>query len=333
MESGLSDLNRLESMVLRDNSKASFVSKANISQAWNEVVRQESNFSNYEPDKVYLENINNQPSQKVFQKRKVAAQYVPYGVFAKQSGGFSKASSKFYVRGDLMFYSKYDKRLIAELTKAEKASKKSLSLPKGQKVIVLGEDKGQVLACPLNNDVIYKNSIPIEVISLGKLSKLVVTKLRKLYFNFFCQIFLIFNVFAYFCLTVRFTLDPKHLRPSFADYPCAKRYYEIEGWYNFAENDLLATEETTTVQVDISMMKSDKVTPVGIAIATKDFNLKNQEKEPKTNGDLNFLAFVKDDLVIMTQKCNKSGWFEGYRARDNSCIAGISHIDFIKIIF
>lgn len=85
--------------------------------------------------------------------------------------------------------------------------------------------------------------------------------------------------------------------------------------------------------MDIPMQKSDKVIPLGIAIATKDFNSKNQDKDPKTNGDINFLAFVKDDLIIITQKSNKSGWFEGYRARDNSCIAGISHCDFTKIIF
>lgn len=115
-----------------------------------------------------MENLKNQPDQKVFQKRKVAAQYVPYGVFTKQAGGLSKASTKFYVRGDLMFYSKYDKRLTAEITKQDKHIKTDACLSKGKKVIVLGEDKGRTLVCPLGNDVIYKNSIPIDVVSLGK---------------------------------------------------------------------------------------------------------------------------------------------------------------------
>ena len=67
-----------------------------------------------------------------------------------------------------MFYSKCDKRLTAEITKQDKHIKTDAYLSKGKKVIVLGEENGRTLVCPLGNDVIYKNSIPIDVVSLGK---------------------------------------------------------------------------------------------------------------------------------------------------------------------
>mmetsp|Transcript_32058 Transcript_32058/g.28423 ORF Transcript_32058/g.28423 Transcript_32058/m.28423 type:complete len:96 (+) Transcript_32058:756-1043(+) len=94
---------------------------------------------------MYLDNIDNQPNDKALLKRKSATQYTPYGVFLKQGGGLGKSTQKKFVRSDLMFYSKYDQRLVGEIRFVNKKHKKNVYLQKGMKVIILGEDKGKLL--------------------------------------------------------------------------------------------------------------------------------------------------------------------------------------------
>jgi hypothetical protein len=153
--------------------------------------------------------------------------------------------------------------------------------------------------------VIDKSSIPVECKLLGKIT----------------------------CVTVIINIiDVKSLRPCFEVYPKAIRFYEITDWWNFGEANFFVSFGNTQGVKDIKQIACEKVDPIGIGIAVMDFNSKNQDREPKTNGDINYLAFIKDDLIIITVKSNKYGWFEGYRARDNSRTASISHIDFINII-
>lgn len=75
------------------------------------------------------------------------------------------------------------------------------------------------------------------------------------------------------------------------------------------------------------------VVPISIAVATHDFNAKDQDSEAAQSGEFNFMSFIKDDLILITSRPNEAGWFEGYQARDQSCKLGISHTDFIKIMF
>lgn len=115
-----------------------------------------------------LDNMDTQPDDKVARKRKTAAQYTPYGVFSKQAGGFGKTIPKFYVRPDLMFYSKYDKRLLAEVIKEDKKSKKNKLLRKSKKVLILAEEGDQATVCPISINVVEKRTTPEEVFSIGK---------------------------------------------------------------------------------------------------------------------------------------------------------------------
>ena len=98
-------------------------------------------------------------------KRKIAAQYTPYGIFTKESGGLGKSIQKSFVRADLMLNSKYDKRLMAEILENIKENK---YFKKGTKVIVLGEEKGKIWVCPFTDDILNKRNINIEVCRVGK---------------------------------------------------------------------------------------------------------------------------------------------------------------------
>lgn len=177
IESNNSEFERIASMILRDNSrnheKKNYLMKDSLKSKDPQpsVIDTKSTFE--EPELMHLRNLKNQPDEKVFNKRKAAAQYIPYGVYAKQSGGLGKTEQKFFVRPDLMFYSKYDKRLVAEIVKNDQASKKDADLAKGKQVIILSQLKGKILVCPINSSVMYKSSVPTEVKSVGKLLHLI----------------------------------------------------------------------------------------------------------------------------------------------------------------
>lgn len=85
IESNNSEFERMASMILRDNSgnhdKRSNLSKeeSKSKDPQSRVIETKSTFE--DPELMYLRNMENQPDEKVFNKRKVAAQYVPYGVY------------------------------------------------------------------------------------------------------------------------------------------------------------------------------------------------------------------------------------------------------------
>ena len=87
-----SELERLASLILNENStskdKMEFSRKLSNSKLMDALSRQASSQNKLnEAEKIYLEYFDNQPDEKIFKKRKIAAQYTPYGIFAKESGG------------------------------------------------------------------------------------------------------------------------------------------------------------------------------------------------------------------------------------------------------
>lgn len=135
-------------------------------------------------------------------------------------------------------------------------------------------------------------------------------------------------------------INQDSLKPQFMYYPKGKRNYELIDWEDFgcnirkkntkfAENSKPNIKKDNDVQWDCRSL-----TPIGLAIATKDFNSKNQDTEKGIQNQYDeYLSFVTEDIIIITLSKNKNGWFEGYRARDNSCKLGLSHIDFVKVLF
>lgn len=97
-----------------------------------------------------------------------------------------------------------------------------------------------------------------------------------------------------------------------------KRTFEIKNWleYGGTKTDLLVPGQS--FQNGDSLEQSKQIKPIGIALAVKDFNAKDQDSEIKCDTEVQFLSFMKDDLIILTTLPNRWGWFEGYRARDNS---------------
>lgn len=165
-----SEFEHLASLILRENSimKEKVNISHNISNSIidEELIQPSFKKESNKAELIYTENINNQPNEKIFKKRKVAAQYMPYGVFTKQSGGLGRSTSKYYVRTDLMFNSKYDERLVAEILKDHKLSSKK---PKTNKVIILGEKNNKICMCFLTNDILNKRNTLLEVFEIGNI--------------------------------------------------------------------------------------------------------------------------------------------------------------------
>ena len=120
-----SEYERLASMILNENSKAKDKKdnsrNGSNSKIVEKVLKKVSSQQKLEETEIMLlENNDNQPTEIILERRKAAAQYTPYGIFEKQLGGLRKTSKKIFVRADLMFYSKYDQRLVAEVVTGNK---------------------------------------------------------------------------------------------------------------------------------------------------------------------------------------------------------------------
>ncbi len=66
-------------------------------------------------------------------------------------------------------------------------------------------------------------------------------------------------------------------------------------------------------------------------IAIKDFN-KDSKESSVTMEFIRILSYEAGDIIFMTKKPNRSGWFEGYRSNDPNRMCGISHVGSIKKI-
>lgn len=157
-ESNNSDMERLASMILRENSQNTKKSMFNS--------KSEKNTVEEGPYKVYKNNMDNQPNERMLKARKAAAQYCPYGVFSQQNGGLGTKSPKYYIRSNLLFYNKYDKRLVAEVL--SEGISKNKHFKRGCTVIIVGEISSKILICPITSDVENKNSASIELTAIGK---------------------------------------------------------------------------------------------------------------------------------------------------------------------
>lgn len=102
-------------------------------------------------------------------------------------------------------------------------------------------------------------------------------------------------------------------------------------WWD-VDTDSTEVNQKSRYTQQVCLEPSKELKAVGIAIGTKDFNSKNQDSEVSKNGDINYLSYIKEDLIIVTIMPSKNGWLEGYRARDKACNTGLCHIDFLKII-
>ncbi len=67
-----------------------------------------------------------------------------------------------------MFYSKYDKRLLAEVINETKLTKKNKLLKKGKQVLILMEDNCFLTVCPISKNVTNKACTPEQVFNLRK---------------------------------------------------------------------------------------------------------------------------------------------------------------------
>ena len=81
-------------------------------------------------------------------------------------------------------------------------------------------------------------------------------------------------------------------------------------------------------------------------MAKYDFNPHGNEDPLETNifeddmqslmdsdsSEIAFLSLNKGDMVIITLMPNNSGWFEGYKASDETCSLGIWHLYFIHLV-
>ena len=92
-----------------------------------------------------------------------------------------------------MYNSKYDKRLTAIIKNKPISKGYSQLTDIGDTVIIVGMNGSNVLACPVVDDIINKNMIPIEL--------------------------------------AVFTI--KSLKPLFDDYPYGKRWYKITSWEDY----------------------------------------------------------------------------------------------------
>jgi hypothetical protein len=81
-----SEFDRLESFILRDDSKNYDVDEHPKDRDLTPIIL-EPRSTCEEPEVMYLKNMENQPDASVFNKRKAATQYIPYGVYLKKSEG------------------------------------------------------------------------------------------------------------------------------------------------------------------------------------------------------------------------------------------------------
>lgn len=267
-----SELEHLVSGIYRDNSKILPL------EVKNDILKE----FKAQWDIIYEYSIINQPEMKTIEKRKMLAQFVPYGVFTKPGGGLGKATTKYYVRNNLLFYSKFDKRLCGRVLSSTQSISSSKQLDFGSTVLILGLLKSNILVWPINEDIELKSGGNNELLSIPK----------------------------------------EVIEPLYSEYPFGKRPYDLSNVWPKSQ-DLLPAK----------LGKSNRVVPIGLAIATKDFNTLEMETDAKNDDQVAFLTFMKDDMIIVTIKPNKDGWFEGYRARDKSCVLGLWHTKFILELF
>jgi hypothetical protein len=88
----------------------------------------------------------------------------------------------------------------------------------------------------------------------------------------------------------------------------------------------------------MSMIENDILISPGNArvlsemyLAIFDFNPLESEKDV-TKERIKVLSYQTGDIVLMTIKPNRYGWFEGYRASDPARLCGISHVSTVKKI-
>jgi hypothetical protein len=85
-DSNNSEFDRLESFILRDDSKNYDVDEHPKDRDLTPIIL-EPRSTCEEPEVMYLKNMENQPDASIFNKRKAATQYIPYGVYLKKSEG------------------------------------------------------------------------------------------------------------------------------------------------------------------------------------------------------------------------------------------------------
>lgn len=190
-----SDLERLASMILRDNSHRIRGDNPVMEPTHNNDENTTFDVPNQIEHILYKENLENQPDPSVLRKRKAASEYTPYGVYSKEQGGLSK-NLKYYVKANLMYYGKYDKRLSAKIIGSPAIKITTFKYLKvDNEVIIVGFHNGYILACPITDDVTYKNTSSVEL--------------------------------AHFPFN--------SLTPNITSYPCGKREYELENWLTFGK--------------------------------------------------------------------------------------------------
>ena len=68
-----------------------------------------------------------------------------------------------------------------------------------------------------------------------------------------------------------------------------------------------------------------------IYYAIRDFNPEDKEKSQDDKG-FKILAYRTGELILMTIKPNRGGWFEGYRFNDPERLCGLGHMSTLKKI-
>ncbi len=123
------------------------------------------------------------------------------------------------------------------------------------------------------------------------------------------------------------------INPLFEEYPQGIRNYEIRDWTGYGKSELISVETFQSRENPEFLPPCKKVPAVGLAIATKDFNLKSMDKEIKATSEVYFLPFMKSEIIIVTAFANQEGWMEGYKPRTSKCTVGLFHTAFIKLLY
>ena len=94
----------------------------------------------------------------------------------------------------------------------------------------------------------------------------------------------------------KFIIASRWLSPSFKEYPIGIRSYDLKAWNELA--DKMSGKQSEDIQFENADI-DQKVKPIAIAIAIRDFNSNWDELWWESTHDVKYLSLLKEEVVIV----------------------------------
>jgi hypothetical protein len=126
-------------------------------------------------------------------------------------------------------------------------------------------------------------------------------------------------------------IESTNVKPKFELYPPGNRTYRLSDWDEIGSEFSLQHMSSFFSSQNTEFHIGEVPIVNEMYLAFRNFNSEDKEQPIGPEG-IRVLSARAGEIIIVTMKANKAGWFEGYRSSDPDRLCGLGHLGWFKKI-